>query len=449
MQILIVDDDREFIEDFKILLPKGSNIISTSTIDDARKVIAKSSFQVVFLDVDLGTELNGLDLLSELKTECPYLSVIMVTADHNIETIVKAMQLGASDYVGKSPDMKQLQLSINRALADNRLQKKADLLETELIGMKGKLVGNSQVMISVKEEIERLASVSSNVLVTGQSGTGKELVARGIHKLSARNDQAFIAINGAALSKDLFESELFGHEKGAFTGAISRRIGKFELVESGTLFLDEITEIPVELQAKLLRVLQEREFERVGGDHLIEFKGRLITSSNRDMNKAIEDGLLREDLYFRLNVTSVNLPPLVERKEDIPELVEHFITRTSIDMKKKIEGISDEALRMLFSYQWPGNVRELANCIENAIVHCDDTVLELHHLNQLRLSGPQTFKNYEETKKQVLLNFKREYVSILLKKNDGNISKTARQMDISRQGLLNIMDACGILDQKN
>ncbi len=446
-RILIVDDDPEFVEDFKLLLPSKAICNSTSSPEEACRVLDTSNIELVFLDIDLGADINGLQLLKKIRSEWPYLPVIMVTADHAIDTIVKAMQLGASDYVGKSPNMGKLKLSIQRAISESRKNIRLDLLESELQSFTGELVGESPAMRKIKNEILKLARVRSNVLIYGQSGTGKELVARNIHKLSDHNMEPFVAVNCAALSGELFESELFGHEKGAFTGALKRRMGKFEIVGSGTLFLDEITEISIDLQAKLLRVLQEKEFERVGGNSPLEFKGRILASTNRDLNRAISDGILREDLYYRLNVTTINIPPLKDRKEDLKLLIEHFINIKSAEMKKSIEGIEANALKPLLAYDWPGNVRELANCIENAIVHCEGPKLQAEDFHLIRPTREQSFDSYDEAKNHVLRKFQREYISNLLAMNNGNISETARQMKVSRPGLMKIMENCN-LDNK-
>ncbi|TFH42126.1 MAG: sigma-54-dependent Fis family transcriptional regulator, partial [Lysobacterales bacterium] len=356
LNVLVVDDDRDFVNDFKLLLPSNMQFGVTYSAEDAMVFLATHDIDVVFLDIDLGSGADGMDLLSKIKEEWPYLVVVMITADQRVNSVVKAMQLGASDYVGKDPDLGKLKLSIDRAMSQARLQQRYDLLAKELRDRVGDLIGESDAIQSVREETVRLSQVSSNVLITGESGTGKELVARGIHRLSQHRNQPFLAVNCAALSKELIESELFGHEKGSFTGAHSRRIGKFELVGEGTLFLDEITEIPPELQAKLLRVLQEREFERVGGNNLIPFQGRLLTSSNRDITQAVKDGILREDLYYRVNVSHLHLPTLAERKDDIPILVNYFVDVKSRDMKKSVRGVSQKTLQLLSSYHWPGNV---------------------------------------------------------------------------------------------
>jgi DNA-binding NtrC family response regulator len=301
-------------------------------------------------------------------------------------------------------------------------------------------------MQSIRREMQRLAEAPSNVLITGRSGTGKELVARGIHRLSSRRSHPFIAVNCPALSHGLIESELFGHEKGAFTGADMKHVGKFEQVDEGTLFLDEITEIPIEVQSKLLRVLQEREFERVGGRHLLPFRGRILASSNRDVDQAVIDGKLREDLLYRLNVTQIHLPPLSQRRDDIPLLVDYFVRIKALEMKKKPPLVSEEAMGLLCSHDWPGNVRELSNCIENAIVYTDREILDMSDLSRCLMHG-QLIGTYEESKKKFMAEFQRNYIRVMLQRNHGNLTRTAEEMGVTRQGLSKMMKSCGLEEE--
>jgi DNA-binding NtrC family response regulator len=339
---LLVDDDHVFVDDFKALLPENIMCEAAHSVNEAKDYLLNHDINVIFLDIDLGPGGDGLQFLKQVKADNPYLPVIMITAAQEVSTIVKALRMGASDYVSKSPNLENLKIAVNRAITESRLQQRFDLLESEFDGMIGDLVGESDAMRKIRREMKHLSEVLSNVMITGQSGTGKELVARGIHRLSARRNQPFIAVNCAALSRELIESELFGHERGSFTGATGRHIGKFEITGSGTLFLDEITEIPLNVQAKLLRVLQEREFERVGGNRIIKFNGRILASSNRNIEQAVRNGSLREDLLFRLNVAPIHLPPLAERRNDIPLLVNYFIKKKANELKKKVTGVSEK-----------------------------------------------------------------------------------------------------------
>jgi len=440
---LLIDDDPEFAEDFGLLLPPTIKCRVAASVPEADRYLADHEVDVVFLDIDLGRGDDGLRYLETIKETNPYLPVIMISADRGIETVVRAMQMGASDYVGKSPHLDELKISINRAIEVNRFRRQYDLLESELNRLTGRMIGQSDAMAFIKRKIKRLAAVASNVLITGASGTGKELAARSLHRLSPRSEGPFLAINCPALSRELIESELFGHEKGAFTGAETRRIGKFEQVGEGTLFLDEITEIPPDVQAKLLRVLQEREFERVGGNRLIPFNGRILASTNRDPEEAVSDGSLRNDLYYRLMVTHLHIPPLADRRDDIPLLVEYFVRVKSLEMKKKPPRVSREAMQQLCAYDWPGNVRELGNCIENAIVHCDSDTLEVADLSRCTMNGAFS-GTYEEAKKKFLADFQRHFIKAAIKRNDGNLSRTAEGIGVTRQGLAKMMKACGL-----
>lgn len=441
--VLLVDDDPDFVADFKLLLPDGMECESVATAAEAYEYIQINDVTVVFLDIDLGPGEDGLQLLQCLKTEFSYLPIIMITADDSTNTIVRAIQLGASDYIGKSPNLDKLKISIEQATRRNDLQQRLDFVESELDSKIGNMVGNSEPIRKIKREISNLANVSTTVFITGKSGTGKELVAREIHRMSSRKNEPFIAVNCAALTHNLLESELFGHEKGAFTDAQFRRIGKFELTGDGTLFLDEVTEIRPEAQSKLLRVLQEREFERVGGNRVIKFRGRILASSNRDIEEAVKKNELREDLLYRLRVMEIKLPPLADRRDDIPLLADYFVHTLAKEMKKDVTGISDGAMKILCSYSWPGNVRDLKNSIERAIVNAAKPVLDESDFNQLFIDDclPQT---YEEAKKQVLQKFQRSFIPNVLAQCDGNITQAAEQMGLSRQGLRKIMDECDL-----
>ena len=441
--ILLIDDDQEFINDFRILLPSHIRCDAVRSVGEAHRFLQEHEVDALFLDVDLGAGGNGIVFLKQVKGEWPYLPVIMISGNQDIAMVVAAMRVGASGYVGKNPDLAKLKISIEQAIAENQLRWRYDLLESEIDQLKGELVGSSAAIQTVRQQMARLATVNSTVLITGQSGTGKELAARGIHRLSTLGRQPFISVNCAALSHELIESELFGHEQGAYTGAVRRRIGKFEMADTGTLFLDEITEIPLDIQAKLLRVLQEREFERVGGNRLIGFHGRVLASTNRDLDQAVAAQRLREDLLYRLNVTRLHLPPLAEHREDIPELVRHFIRLKAREMKQTPPEISPQAMNLLQSYHWPGNVRELSNAIESAIVHAEGDILEPADFSSVPTENPPP-GTWEEAKRANEIQFQREYVSAVLARNNGNVAQAAREIGVTRQGLLKMMKRCGL-----
>ncbi len=369
-KIVIVDDD-EFMRDslLEALARPDLNVVGFGRAADALDAVADGSASLLLTDMRM-PEMDGMELLQEAKRLDPQLPVVMMTAFATIETAVEAMKRGAFDYLMKPFKAEEIDLVVNRALEHHRLVAENQYLKDELAKKfkPADFVGKSPAMKAVFEEIRQAAPSSATVFIRGESGTGKELVARSIHAQSPRRNKPLVKVNCAALSAGVLESELFGHERGAFTGADKRRIGRFEMADGGTLFLDEVSEMDLGLQGKLLRVLQEKEFERVGSSETISVDVRILASSNRDLEKSIEAGEFRQDLYYRLNVISVELPPLRERKTDIPGLARHFLERFRQEEGVRVRDISDEAMDLLCRYDWPGNVRELANIMERLIV---------------------------------------------------------------------------------
>jgi DNA-binding NtrC family response regulator len=372
--ILIADDEPNIRRVLEATFQREGYQVFTA--ENGRKALellkANRDTDVLISDLIM-PDINGVELLEVVRETNPRVSVVMITAHGTIRTAVDAMRLGAFDYVTKPFDIDDLKVLVRKAIERREL-------ESPDTGVREKLkqsyrfdniVGQSPKMREVFDLVERVAQSRASVLIRGESGTGKELIARALHFNSPRASENFVAVACIALSENLLESELFGHEKGAFTGALSQKIGRFELAHKGTLFLDEIGDIPMEVQRKLLRVLQEREFERVGGNKTIRVDVRLITATNQDLAKLVEKGEFREDLYFRLKVVQIDLPPLRERTEDIPLLVDHFIRKYAPEEGRKIEGASQEFLDALTAYRWPGNVRELENVIERACVLAD------------------------------------------------------------------------------
>lgn len=369
-KIVIVDDD-EFMRDslMEALSRPEHTVVGFSRAAEALDAVSDGSASLLVTDMRM-PEMDGMELLQEARRLDPQLPIIMMTAFATIETAVEAMKRGAFDYIMKPFKAEEIDLAVNRALEHHRLLTENEYLKDEL-AKKFKptdFVGKSQTMKTVFEEIRQAAPSSATVFIRGESGTGKELVARSIHAQSPRRNKRLIKVNCAALSAGVLESELFGHEKGAFTGADKRRIGRFEMADGGTLFLDEVSEMDLGLQGKLLRVLQEKEFERVGSSETISVDVRILASSNRDLEKSIEAGEFRQDLYYRLNVISVELPPLRARKTDIPSLARHFLEKYRSEEVVRVKDISEEAMDLLCRYDWPGNVRELANVMERLIV---------------------------------------------------------------------------------
>lgn len=379
--ILIIDDEKNYLVILEALLaPEGYEIITEDNSINALRLIREADLDLVITDMKM-PGMDGMVLLDEVKKIDPELPVIIMTAYGTIEMAVEAMKKRAYDYITKPFRNEELKLSIKKALELHRLKKENRLLSQALSDRYkyGNIIGKSAPMIKIFEMIGKVAQSRASIMITGSSGTGKELIAKAIHYNSPRKNRPFISINCGALTETLLESELFGHERGAFTGAVTMKKGRFELADEGTLFLDEVGDMPPSLQVKLLRVLQEMEFERVGGTKTIKVDVRILTASNRKLKEDIESGIFREDLFYRLNVVQIEVPPLKDRIEDIPLLVAHFIEKFQPAKKKKIE-LAPEVWKALYSYHWPGNIRELENTIERALVMSSDETIILGDL---------------------------------------------------------------------
>lgn len=450
--ILIVEDKESMAQMLRASLEaEGYQCALAADADEAIRFIKKEVFDLIISDLKLPGR-DGLHVLRASQEEDPSVPVIMMTAFGTIETAVQAMREGAFDFITKPFDMDHLLVLIRRALTQKRLYRENILLKEERSTKEGvpTIVGSSEIMKSLIEKIKKVAKTRSTVLLLGESGTGKELFARAIHHLSPRAEGMFVPVNCAAIPRDLLESELFGHEKGAFTGASSRRLGKFELAHGGTLFLDEVAELELSLQAKLLRVLQDHRIERVGGTKLIEVDVRVIAASNTDLARAVKEGRFREDLYYRLNVFPVEIPPLRQRKEDIPLLVEFFIEKFSREMKTDRKSISEEAMRLLMEYNWKGNVRELENTIERAMILADGSVIEPRHislvsadtetcLEAVPMEGP-----LEETTKAAIRIAESIRIKRALERARWNKTRAAEELQISYKTLLTKIKEYGL-----
>ena len=372
-RILVIDDNESMLDSLRVYLSgAGYDVDCESDPRQGLERFGSSSYDVVVSDLKM-PGMSGIELLSELRKVDDQVPVILITAHGTVSNAVEAMRQGAYHFIQKPIDPEVLEAEVERALAHRLLVTENAWLRAELRDRRGSraLVGHSDAMERLREMVRKVASSPATVLVAGESGTGKELVANAIHEASARRDKPYYRVNCAALSAGLLESELFGHERGAFTGAERQRKGRFELADGGTILLDEVSEIGPELQAKLLRVLQEKEFERVGSSDTIRVDVKVLATTNRDLRKAVETGDFREDLYFRLNVLSVEVPPLRERLEDVPELAHHFVERFRREMGRAKILVHPEAIRVLESHRWPGNIRELQNLIERAVVLTD------------------------------------------------------------------------------
>jgi len=435
-RILVVDDEpliRKLLKE--TFQKKGYEITLAENGLTALKEIKEHEFEMVITDVRM-PGMDGIRLLEEIEQVSPSTLVVVITAYGSIENAVAAMKRGAYDYLTKPIDPERIELLIQKASQHRSLIQENRYLREEASQKYNfnQLIGKSPQMREVCQMIDRVAPSRSTVLIQGKTGTGKELVARAIHYRSSRRTQPFIKVNCVALPTDLLESELFGHEKGAFTGAINKKEGRFDLADKGTLLLDEVSETSPAFQVKLLRVLQEREFERVGGTRTINVDVRIIATTNKDLKKAMKEGHFREDLYYRLNVIPIYLAPLQERKEDIPLLAQHFLKKYSFQNGAKIKSISEKCLDLMISYGWPGNVRELENVIERAVVMVDHEVLLPEHLTSIyTLSTENSFFSGEIS----LEEMERRLIEETLRRVNFNRTKTADILGVSVRTIRN------------
>lgn len=450
-RILVVDDDsyvRGATEE--ILIRRGYDVETASEAKSALDRLENGEYDLLLSDIKM-PGMNGLELLGRVKTKWPEMHVILMTAYGTVEDAVEAIKNGAYDYIQKGSESttSETEIVVERALRFQETVRENRRLRSELKDKYSSsgMIGKSRSMEQVVDLISTVADSRATVLVTGESGTGKELVARALHYNSSRHNGPFIRLNCAALPKDLMESELFGHEKGAFTGAIKQTRGRFEMADGGTLLLDEISEIDPSLQAKLLRVLQEREFERIGSTQTIKVDVRIVATTNRDLMKEVEEGNFREDLFYRLNVIEIGLPPLRNRKDDIAALARHFIDRFNADNDKNIEGISDGGLELLTQYNWPGNVRELENYIERAVVVSRGPMLDTADFPK-KIEGIGLGRRQDEGLQVGLTVQEMERLLIMktLEAFHGNRTEAAAQLDISTRTLRNKLHEYGAMD---
>jgi len=435
VNILVVDDEeivRESLVEW--LREEGYNAEAAEDGFKALEKLKERNWDIALVDLKM-PKMDGLELLERIKQESPDTQIIIFTAYATVHTAVQAIKKGAYDYLVKPLDPEEVSLLIERLLKSQELLKEVSFLRKELTKQYRfhDLVSKSPKMQKIFELARTVAKSNSNILILGESGTGKELLARAIHNESPRANGPFVAVSCVAIPDTLLESELFGHEKGAFTDAIAQKKGKFELAHGGTLFLDEIGDISQKMQLTLLRVLEEKEFTRVGGTKPIKVDVRIIAATNRDLQKAVQEGRFRDDLYYRLNVITIHLPPLRERKEDIPLLVQHFIEKFNLQMGKKVERISDEALRMLMQYDWPGNVRELENTIERAMVITKGKVITPEDIEIPSLQKNSPAEESEKTLEAV----ERAHILRVLNETDWNIQRSAQILGIDRTTLYN------------
>lgn len=435
--VLIVDDEESIRKTLMgILDDEGFRVLLAEDGKRCCEIVEDENPDIVLLDIWL-PDIDGIETLKIIKSINPHIPVIMISGHGTIETAVKAIKLGAYDFIEKPLSLEKVILTINKALEHMRLEEENRLLKQK-IERQYEIIGVSKVIQEIREFIKIVAPTNTSVLITGESGTGKELVARAIHKESPRGMNPFVEVNCAAIPEELIESELFGHEKGAFTGAIQKRRGKFDLANGGTIFLDEIGDMSLKTQAKILRIIEEKKFERVGGSKSVEVDVRIIAATNKNLEEEIKKGNFREDLYYRLNVIPIHIKPLRERKEDIPVLVEYFISKICLENGRDKKEITSDAVDVLCSYNWPGNVRELRNLIErlviltpDRIIKSSDVIASLKGVAHKRYESAINARTYREAR----INFEKEFILEKLRENDWNISKTADAIGLERSYL--------------
>lgn len=437
-RILLIDDEENIINTMApILQDEGYVVFSGQTGEEGAEFLKKNEVDLVILDVWL-PDMDGIELLERIKKLYPGTAVIMISGHGSIDIAVKSTRVGAFDFLEKPPSLDRLVTSVNNALEHVRLKRENQKLK-KMSFVDDEMIGASEQINEIRDIIKRSAKTNARVLITGESGTGKELVAKAIYQLSNRSEKPFIKMNCAAIPDELIESELFGHEKGAFTGAVGKRIGKFELADGGTLFLDEVCDMSLSAQAKVLRVLQEQQFERVGGNQTITVDVRVIAATNIDIREAIEQGRFRDDLYYRLNVIPVNMPRLTERRDDLEVLINYFLERFSREHGTGEKILSEDAMNFLKKYPWPGNVRELKNIMERVVIMVSSE--EIHESDLQKYLTPEVRDipaglSYNGLPlKDARDAFEKEYIINALKFNGGNVSETARQLDIERTNL--------------
>ena len=465
-QILVVDDEPNLRRVLSAQLERdGYDVHTAEDGEQALELLRDHHIDLVITDLRM-PKIDGMELLRRALAIDGELPVVMITAHGTVDNAVEALKTGAFDYLTKPFDQAEVRTIVRKALKTRDLSAAEASRPIETAAPEGArygIIGQSPSILELYAVLDRVADTPTTVLITGESGTGKELVARALHENSSRRDKPFIKVNCAAIPKDLMESELFGYERGAFTGAVGSKPGRFELASAGTLFLDEIGSIPVEMQVKLLRALQESEFERVGGVKTIRVDVRLIAATNSDLKKEIVAGTFREDLYYRLNVVPIRLPSLRERSFDIPLLVQHFFHKFNLRLKKNVVGIEPAAQALLTAYPWPGNIRELENVVERAVLFCDGSELKVSDLpSEVRASGggaqsatpaeppASALSQHDGLKEQVkaaMSRLERELIVKALDQTNGNVTHAARLLKISRKGLQLKMKELGLRER--
>ena len=451
--VLVVDDEQAVRASLSAILKASCHVLEARNGRQALEMLGAHPVDLVMLDQRMPGE-QGLDVLVQIKSIDPTIIVVLATAVREVKTAVEALKRGAYDYITKPFEVDDIVLLVQRALEKRTLEREVLCLRSELArngldhgGPLQGIIGRHPDILKIQQLIVQVAAAPTTVLITGESGTGKELVARAIHQQSPRSDKPFVAFNVAAFPDTLIDSELWGHEKGAFTGAHARKLGRFELAQGGTVFLDEIGSLRPDLQTKLLRVLQEREVQRLGGARAIPVDVRVLAATNADLQQAVKNGTFRDDLYYRLNVVNIHVPPLRERREDIPVLVDHFVRKLARECGRDVQGVSAEARELLARYDWPGNIRELENVVHRAVVLTTNRILHLHDF-PLEVAMPQAgARTTEDTGlplKDACEQFERQYVLRMLDQLQWNVSGAARALGVHRNTIVQKLAAWGI-----
>jgi len=458
-KILVIDDDASIRETLDLYLTEeGYKVETAETGTDGLNKYVKNPADVVILDIRL-PDVDGFSVLEDLKEENENVKVIMITAFHDMETTINAMKGGAFDYIHKPVNVDELDIAIKKALKSVEMEKKIDglLMEPSRNFRVGDIIGTGNQMREIFKTVGIVSQSRTTVLIQGESGTGKELIAKVIHN-NTSPDEPFIAVNCSAIVETLLESELFGHEKGSFTGAVTRKLGKFELARYGSVFLDEISEMSVNLQAKLLRVLQEMEFDRVGGKDKVKVNARIMAATNKDLKALVKEGKFRDDLYYRLNIVSITIPPLRERRQDIAPLIDYLLAKINLDLHKKIIGVSDEVMEMFMQYHWPGNIRELENLLVRACVVAQGQVLGKNDFPELGKEElgrerkddlAEVFTPAASGKLLTLDEVEERYIRKILKENDKkNKGEICEILGVSRPTLERKLEKYGIVFER-
>jgi len=443
-RILIADDERELRDALcTVLSEEGFDCKVAGDGEEAIKLIEEENFDILIADIKMPKR-NGIEVLEKVNQISPKTVTIIITAYATVETAIEALRRGAVDYLIKPVDFDEVIMRVKRIRQYQQLNLEVQYLRKEVHAKfnENLIIGKSTAMQNVFQLIKKVANSNSNVLITGKSGTGKELVARAIHQASPRANAPFIPINCGAIPENLFESELFGFKKGSFTGATMDKDGVFRAANGGTLFLDEVGEIPVHIQVKLLRAIESKEIKPLGSNYSVKVDVRVLSATNKNLQKEIEEGNFREDLYYRLNIIEIHLPSLSERREDIPLLVEHFIRKYNKELKRKVLGVDNETMKVLMNYQWKGEVRELENMIERAVLLCEGDYITLENLPPH--ASAQRFEGYPDELKAAVRQFEKQHISAILRRVNNDKVKCAKTLGIGLSSLYRKIDELGI-----